>query len=194
MRDHLFKDTTQKYTPMKYARWHLLAISVLLSALALWSCEQSTPDQQAADVGRPAAAPADASASTTAKNPQPAREKEDVRRTGTLTEGLTKDPSTVDVALPMECRGQEPSWHLSLTEEAITLRRLGEPVLVFEPATFRPSGGAFLLFTRNKDGHSLSLMLVDEACTDPMDGTSYPYTVKMSVDGRSYVGCARPVR
>lgn len=112
----------------------------------------------------------------------------------TLTDGLNKDLSNVDVALPMECRGQEPSWHLSLTEEAITLRRLGEPMLVFEPATFRASGGAFLLFTRNKEGHSLSLMLVDEACTDPMDGTNYPYSVKMTVDGKTYGGCARPVR
>ncbi len=181
---------------MKYLRWNLLAMSALVSALVLGGCGQPTPEQHAAAAGQSAEAPADADIRPPASAAQQARakEKEDVRRAQTLTNGLNKDLSNVDVALPMECRGQEPSWHLSLTEEAITLRRLGEPVLVFEPATFRPSGGAFLLFTRNKDGHSLSLMLVDDACTDPMDGTNYPYSVKMTVDGKTYKGCARPVR
>ncbi len=94
----------------------------------------------------------------------------------------------------MECRGQEPSWHLSLTEQAITLRRLGEPILVFEPASFRASGGVFVLETTSEQGHSLRIALADKACSDPMDGTNYPYSVKVVVDGQTYSGCARPLR
>gem|GEM_PF-4753530 len=140
--------------------------------------QQTTPPTPSQDAGAETSASRSASKSSS----------------GTLLTPLKDDLSAVDVALPMECRGEEPFWHISLTEEAITVRRLGEPTLVFDPATFRPSGGVFLLRAKNEAGHLLQIILVDEACMGSMDGKNYPYTVKVTIDDKHYAGCAQPLR
>lgn len=171
----------------------LQGLMVWLMAVAVPACDNGEttdgPRQQPTHVD----AASQTTAPAVAEPSQTMRPKEDARR-ALQGGGLVVDPRSVDVALPMECRGQEPSWHMSLTEQAITLRRLGEPTLVFEPTSFRTSGGIFVLQTTSKEGHSLRLVLVDEACSDPMDGTNYPYSVKIVVDGQAYLGCARPLR
>jgi putative lipoprotein len=91
--------------------------------------------------------------------------------------------------------GQEPGWRVDIrpdrTIEAIADygdRRASLPYV-------RPvAQGSTLEFHAFGGENELRLRIFDRPCADGMSGRPYPATAELELNGRSYRGCAEPVR
>jgi putative lipoprotein len=91
--------------------------------------------------------------------------------------------------------GQEPGWRVDIRpDRGIEViadygdRRASLPYV--HPA--RQPGA--LEFNTSAGGTDLRLRIIDTPCADGMSGRPYPATAAMELNGRSYRGCAEPVR
>lgn len=41
------------------------------------------------------------------------------------------------------------------------------------------------------EDHALEVEIIDEPCTDSMNGLEHPFTVSIAIDGETYNGCGR---
>ena len=89
--------------------------------------------------------------------------------------------------------GNEPFWHVDISEESIRFSLLGEPDLVFPYRTpIRSSAG--ILYDSRTDtdpAHQIEIVIHEQQCSDTMADATYDYTARVVLDGQDYFGCAR---
>ena len=91
--------------------------------------------------------------------------------------------------------GQEPGWRVDI--------RPDRTIEVFAdygdrraslPYVHPTVQGSALEFHTTSGGNELRLRLFDRPCADGMSGRPYPASAELELNGRSYRGCAEPVR
>jgi putative lipoprotein len=89
--------------------------------------------------------------------------------------------------------GDEPFWNTDISEEGIIFSVLGEPQRAF-PYTAAKVSGAHRLYSSKTQGpnqHWIQIFIDEKRCIDSMSGEHSGFTAKVSLGGRTYVGCAR---
>jgi heat shock protein HslJ len=96
----------------------------------------------------------------------------------------------VSVPLPLKAMGHEPEWTLDIGPGRLTfITGAGsERVEVPLPAAASVPGGQ--RFDGKSDEHALSAVVTATRCVDSMSGMPRPYSVRVTVDGRTLQGCA----
>lgn len=93
---------------------------------------------------------------------------------------------------PYNCKGNEPFWNIKVEKDKITLRQLGEPIIVY-PYQPPVKNGQMIQFetSTEADGKKsvLRFSLEEKQCSDSMSGETSPYTVKVNKDGKEMQGC-----
>lgn len=89
--------------------------------------------------------------------------------------------------------GNEPFWNTDISEQGIIFSALGQPQLIFPYAPAKASGAQRLYSSRTQGSpqHWIQVFIDEKRCIDSMSGEYSGYAAKVSLDGRSYEGCAR---
>jgi uncharacterized membrane protein len=96
-----------------------------------------------------------------------------------------------DFSKPMDARGTEPFWALTIRGTTLTLTRTGQPTLVATApgAVIQPSQAAWT--GKMADGRELKVTLYGSTCSDGMSDRRYPYSAEVDVPGEAPLsGCA----
>ena len=112
-----------------------------------------------------------------------------LRRAAVETRGCAEDLRRFE----FRAYGNEPFWNTDVSEEGIIFSALGEPQLAF-PYTPPKISGVQRLYSSKTQGppqHWIQLYIEEKRCIDGMSGEYSGYTAKVSLDGRTFVGCAR---
>ena len=90
--------------------------------------------------------------------------------------------------------GNEPFWNATVTTDSILFVEPDPPARLAFRATSPERRGAVVTYRVSADGpnrHTLTLSLERGRCTDSMSGAFYSLLARASLDGRTFVGCAR---
>jgi len=92
--------------------------------------------------------------------------------------------------------GNEPGWHLEIRAdgEILFVGDYGQSRYQFatpEPQIDRQSGRS--IYKTGGGGHELKVVLEADACRDTMSGEPFETTVTVTLDGRTFTGCGRPL-
>lgn len=96
-----------------------------------------------------------------------------------------------DFSKPMDAKGTEPFWNLTIRGTALTLTRPEAPPLtaVAPGARITPSEASWT--GKTPDGRDLKVTLYASPCSDGMSGHAYPYAAEVALPGESPLsGCA----
>ena len=88
--------------------------------------------------------------------------------------------------------GQEPGWLVDVDSDG-SLRveaDYGQRQLTFPQSETRSADGVTVVTARH-DGHSTTLRIRPESCSDAMSGFRFPATVQLALDGERLSGCGR---
>lgn len=92
---------------------------------------------------------------------------------------------------PYEARGNEPGWHLALTDSRLSLvadygeRRVDRPAPVPEPV----EGGRRFRAPGSGGADAVTVTVREGPCADDMTGMPHPHRVEVRLDGRTLRGC-----
>jgi len=89
--------------------------------------------------------------------------------------------------------GNEPFWNTDISKQGIIFSAPGQPQLMFPYAPAKASGAQRLYSstTQGPPQHWIQIFIEEKRCIDSMSGEYSGFTAKVSLDGRTYVGCAR---
>jgi putative lipoprotein len=88
-------------------------------------------------------------------------------------------------------RGNEPSWWIRLSVDAVEYRTPDRvEALRLPPAVERSSGEVRTFLVTLDDGAVLELEIREGTCIDTMSGEVFPYTASLRSSGRTDPGCA----
>jgi uncharacterized membrane protein len=96
-----------------------------------------------------------------------------------------------DFSKPMEARGTEPFWALSIQGTTLTLTRPGQPVItaIAPGAVIQPNQASWT--GKMADGQALKVTLYASACSDGMSDHAYGFAAEVVLAGESPLsGCA----
>jgi uncharacterized membrane protein len=96
-----------------------------------------------------------------------------------------------DFSKPMEARGTEPFWALSIQGRTLTFTRPDQPVVtaIAPGAAIQPNQASWT--GKMADGQTLKVTLYASACSDGMSDHAYGYTAEVDVPGQNPLsGCA----
>ena len=86
-------------------------------------------------------------------------------------------------------RGNEPGWHLEVTEKAITFRTQEGETLSVEPVPAAQETEAGRTYSAVAGGKPFTLTIADRICSDTMADMPFPKTVSLVVGERTLSGC-----
>ncbi|MDI6025913.1 META domain-containing protein [Corticibacterium sp. UT-5YL-CI-8] len=94
-------------------------------------------------------------------------------------------------AATLTARGNEPGWHIEISETAISFRELNGENFKIEPVpqAATPSNG-ITTYSATVDGQPFSLTIEDRICADTMTGMPHPKAAAVVLGARSLSGCA----
>lgn len=91
--------------------------------------------------------------------------------------------------------GQEPGWHLEISNGE-QIRYIGnygqDTVTTAVPHPQAEEQGT--VYRAETEGYELEVEISDEFCTDSMSGFEFPFTVSVTIDGKTLKGCGRNLR
>jgi uncharacterized membrane protein len=89
--------------------------------------------------------------------------------------------------------GNEPFWNTEISVEGILFSVIGKPQLRFPLVPGKPSGGRRLYSSKSHGipQHWIQIWIDEQRCVDSMSGEFSRFAARVSLDGRTYVGCAR---
>jgi putative lipoprotein len=89
--------------------------------------------------------------------------------------------------------GQEPGWQIEMHEDRIVMvYQYGERrAVVPNPGVVTDPDQPVRRWQSTTEEHELQAIVEDRSCTDVMSGDTFPTTVKVTLDGREYLGCGR---
>jgi uncharacterized membrane protein len=96
-----------------------------------------------------------------------------------------------DFSKPMEARGTEPFWALSIQGTTLTLTRPDQPVVtaIAPGAVIQPNQASWT--GKMADGQEMKVTLYASACSDGMSDHTYGFAAEVDVPGGSPLsGCA----
>ena len=96
-----------------------------------------------------------------------------------------------DFSKPLDARGTEPFWALSIRGTTLTLTRPGQPAMAATApgAVIKPGEASWT--GKTADGRDLKVSFYASTCSDGMSGHTYPYTAEVDVPDESPLsGCA----
>ena len=96
-----------------------------------------------------------------------------------------------DFSQPMEARGTEPFWNLTIRGATLTLMRPSQPTLsaVAPGAVITPNESTWT--AKLADGRELKVAFYASACSDGMSDHAYTYVAEVTLPGESSLsGCA----
>lgn len=98
---------------------------------------------------------------------------------------------TPAAASSLAAAGNEPGWNVDVGTTIVLIADYGQ-LRVSMPARApeRVDGG--VRYSGSADGHPLSIVVLDRACTDSMSGLERPKTVTVTLDDRKLSGCGGP--
>ncbi|WP_341841570.1 hypothetical protein [Chitinophaga caseinilytica] len=88
--------------------------------------------------------------------------------------------------------GNEPGWFLAIipNKKIIYTGNYGENVIEFPAASAQKGDKDASIFTSSANGHTLTAKFDNQVCTDDGDKKS-PFTVTLTVDGKTFRGCGQ---
>ncbi len=86
-------------------------------------------------------------------------------------------------------RGNEPSWHVQITEAGLSFRRLGGETFTISPTPEARIADGVKTYRATVDGQSFSMMIADALCVDTMSGMPHPNTVTVLRVDQKLSGC-----
>jgi uncharacterized membrane protein len=92
---------------------------------------------------------------------------------------------------PIDARGVDPAWGLTIRGQTLTLDRPNQPVLVGTApgAVIQPHAASWTATLPN--GQTMKVSVYASVCEDPASGTSYPFSAEVSLPGAAPLnGCA----
>jgi uncharacterized membrane protein len=112
-----------------------------------------------------------------------------LRRAAVETRGCAEDLRRFE----FRAYGNEPFWNADISEEGIIFSVLGEPQRAFpyNPAKISGVQRLYSSKTQGPPQHWIQIYIDEKRCIDSMSGEYSGFTAKISLDGRTYVGCAR---
>lgn len=91
--------------------------------------------------------------------------------------------------------GQEPGWHLEI-KNGEQIRYIGnygqDTVTTAFPDPQKEEQE--MVYRAETENYELEVEISDELCTDSMSGFEFPFTVSVTLDGKSLKGCGRDLR
>jgi uncharacterized membrane protein len=106
-------------------------------------------------------------------------------------------PSAPDVAAnfarPLDARGGEPAWDLTIRGTTLTLSQPNQP-----PLTVTAPGAVIQAHKASwtaalPDGRSMTVTFYASSCADPASGVTYPFSVEAQLPGAAPLdGCGGP--
>ncbi|HEX6315345.1 MAG TPA: hypothetical protein VFZ73_10825 [Gemmatimonadaceae bacterium] len=93
-------------------------------------------------------------------------------------------------ALPLRALGTEPFWALDIETSELRLRTPDDTAGVQFPAGAPTIAGDTASWTAQRDTVAIEANVWPGTCSDGMSDRQYPYTVRVSVAGTLYHGCA----
>ena len=86
-------------------------------------------------------------------------------------------------------RGNEPGWHVEVTDQSIVFSTMDGPTVTVTPVPAPTRASDLAVYSAPVDGKSFVLVAIDKLCSDTMSGMQFPKTVAVAVGEVSYVGC-----
>lgn len=86
-------------------------------------------------------------------------------------------------------RGNEPGWHVEVTDQSIVFSTMDGPAVTVAPVPEATRASDLAVYAATVDGTSFTLVAVDKVCTDTMSGMQFPKTVAVTVGEAAYAGC-----
>jgi uncharacterized membrane protein len=106
-------------------------------------------------------------------------------------------PSPPDMAAnfaqPLDARGSDPAWGLTVRGTTLTLSQPNQPVLVgvAPGAVIQPHAASWSAAL--PDGRTLKATLYASSCTEPATGATYPFSAEVQLPGAAPLdGCGGP--
>ena len=92
-------------------------------------------------------------------------------------------------AASLTARGNEPGWHLTITDEAITVSTMDGVVATVEPVPPATMANEIAVYSATVDGKPFALVVADKICSDTMSGMPFPKTVAAVIGDQTLIGC-----
>jgi len=93
-------------------------------------------------------------------------------------------------AATLTARGNEPGWHVVVSDKAISFRALEGETFTIEPVPQPTTTNGTDVYTATVDGRHFTLTIAEAVCVDTMTGMPYPKTATVMMDDRKLAGCA----
>ncbi|WP_423069454.1 META domain-containing protein [Devosia sp. CN2-171] len=92
-------------------------------------------------------------------------------------------------AAGLTARGNEPSWNVQVTDQAIIFNTIDGPTVSVEPVPAAKTANEVIVYAAAVDGKPFALVVADKICSDSMTGMPFPKTVAVVVGEQAYIGC-----
>jgi uncharacterized membrane protein len=89
----------------------------------------------------------------------------------------------------LTARGNEPSWRLDISADAVAFEAPGLGLAFKAPVTSRDTADGRPRVTAQAGGETLELTVTERLCADTMTGMPFPIGVEVSYGGRTFKGC-----
>lgn len=86
-------------------------------------------------------------------------------------------------------RGNEPGWHVDVSDTAISFSSMEGETFSIEPVPEPVRAEEIEVYTGTADDKAFTLVAIDKICTDNMSGMPFPKAVVVTIGGRALVGC-----
>jgi uncharacterized membrane protein len=93
-------------------------------------------------------------------------------------------------ARPLRALGTEPFWALDIEGSELRFRTPDDTAGIRFPATAPSAAGDTVSWIATRDTITIEARVWPGKCSDGMSDREYPYTVRVSVPGTLYEGCA----
>lgn len=89
--------------------------------------------------------------------------------------------------------GNEPFWHIVITNENISFMEMGKPEILFPPAnpSVAETHWNYSTETAAPPPQRLVIYIQEEPCHDTMSGAFFSFNANIRLENRAYNGCAR---
>lgn len=86
-------------------------------------------------------------------------------------------------------QGNEPSWSLQKTAEALTFGTMAGQSVTVSPVPEPTAKDGAEVFAATVDGKDFTVTVADKVCVDNMSGMPFPLSVSVAFGGESFRGC-----
>ncbi|WP_051960851.1 META domain-containing protein [Devosia riboflavina] len=86
-------------------------------------------------------------------------------------------------------RGNEPGWHIDVSDSAISFSSMEGETFSIEPVPEPVRAEDIEVYTGTAGDKAFTLVAIDKICTDNMSGMPFPKAVVVTIGERALVGC-----